>query len=152
MQQIFLHKYHQHTEYKEHFQSDRARSWTNYKFAKGKRNILSNMAWSENEDRQVKAALNLDNAKIPTRTPSASPIMESSQGTSTAPTVRGKPPALIHNQASQGHLNPKLENLSDGELSDFSLNDTEEDEEEFRNCVLLNGAQNEGTSIIDPKT
>lgn len=51
--------------------------------------------------------------------------------------LRGNPPALIRNSA-------KTESFSDAELSDFSLNDTEEDEEEFRNCVLLNGSQGEG--------
>lgn len=59
--------------------------------------------------------------------------------------LRGNPPALIRNSAGQTFLNPKSETLSDGELSDFSLNDTEEDEEEFRNCILINGTQIEGT-------
>lgn len=58
--------------------------------------------------------------------------------------LRGNPPALIRAPGTYTFSNPKTESLSDGELSDFSLNDTEEDEEEFRNCVLLNGTQSEG--------
>ncbi|KAM7347875.1 helix loop helix protein 3B [Cochliomyia hominivorax] len=64
--------------------------------------------------------------------------------------LRGNPPALIRGATGQTFLNPKSENLSDGELSDFSLNDTEEDEEEFRNCVLLNGGQNEAANLSNP--
>ncbi|XP_005176838.2 uncharacterized protein LOC101895464 [Musca domestica] len=96
------------------------------------------MAWSESDERPGKVSTELESAKMESPSPKKEVL-----GTSSV-TGRGKPPALINNQ---GHLNPKLENLSDGELSDFSLNDTEEDEEEFRNCVLLNGAGSEGSSI-----
>uniref|UniRef100_A0A1B0BTX0 BHLH domain-containing protein n=1 Tax=Glossina palpalis gambiensis TaxID=67801 RepID=A0A1B0BTX0_9MUSC len=57
--------------------------------------------------------------------------------------IFGKPPALIRHQPV---VNPKTESLSDGELSDFSLNDTEEEEEEYRNYILLNGNQTEVSS------
>uniref|UniRef100_A0A1A9UFF5 BHLH domain-containing protein n=1 Tax=Glossina austeni TaxID=7395 RepID=A0A1A9UFF5_GLOAU len=57
--------------------------------------------------------------------------------------IFGKPPALIRHQPV---VNPKTESLSDGELSDFSLNDTEEEEEEYRNYILLNGNQTEASA------
>ncbi|XP_075156385.1 helix loop helix protein 3B [Haematobia irritans] len=108
------------------------------------------MAWSENEDRQAKKAL--DGEKTIEMTPvvdSSSELQTASHPNSTR-SMCGKPPALIHNQSSQSFINPKLENLSDGELSDFSLNDTEEDDEEFPNCVLLNGTQNEAPNLRRP--
>ncbi|XP_061393067.1 uncharacterized protein LOC133328520 [Musca vetustissima] len=96
------------------------------------------MAWSESDERSNKVPQELENPKM------EATVQETSITTS-GHSGCGKPPALINNQ---GQLNPKMENLSDGELSDFSLNDTEEDEEEFRNCVLLNGAASEGSSSI----
>lgn len=59
--------------------------------------------------------------------------------------TNGKPPALVRLPVAQAaYLHPKTESISDGDLSDFSLNDTEEDEEEFRSCVLSNGSQGDG--------
>ncbi|KAH8281301.1 hypothetical protein KR018_008727 [Drosophila ironensis] len=58
-----------------------------------------------------------------------------------------QPPALLRHATP--HLQPKTESVSDGdndgdgdaELSDFSLNDTEEDEEDLRDYLVLNGNQ-----------
>ncbi|XP_013115898.2 uncharacterized protein LOC106093389 [Stomoxys calcitrans] len=110
------------------------------------------MAWSENEDRQAKTALDMENSKLQSRNGPSSPNVDINSNASSTRPLCGKPPALISNQSSQNFINPKLENLSDGELSDFSLNDTEEDEEEFRNCVLLNGSQNEATAHRRPSS
>lgn len=46
--------------------------------------------------------------------------------------------------SSQYQFQHKTESISDGEMSDFSLNDSEEDEEEFRNCILSNSSHGEG--------
>lgn len=114
------------------------------------------MAWSETDDRLARKNLNMETTKNTKAVECTDkevtkdcllatnnaldrvllPIRSSS--------IRGNPPALIKVPAAHTFLNPKTESLSDGELSDFSLNDTEEDEEEFRNCVLLNGSHNEG--------
>ncbi|XP_011177106.1 uncharacterized protein LOC105208773 [Zeugodacus cucurbitae] len=60
--------------------------------------------------------------------------------------TNGNPPALLHLSVAQAAcLHPKTESISDGDLSDFSLNDTEEDDEEFRNCVLSNGSQGDAS-------
>ncbi|XP_067637149.1 uncharacterized protein HLH3B isoform X2 [Eurosta solidaginis] len=60
--------------------------------------------------------------------------------------MNGIPPALVRIQVAPAVcLHPKTESISDGELSDFSLNDTEEEEEEFRSCVLSNGSQEEAS-------
>ncbi|XP_018800827.1 PREDICTED: uncharacterized protein LOC108976287 [Bactrocera latifrons] len=60
--------------------------------------------------------------------------------------TNGNPPALVRLPVAQpAYLNPKTESISDGDLSDFSLNDTEEDDEEFRNCVLSNGSQGDAS-------
>lgn len=63
----------------------------------------------------------------------------------------GNPPALIRLPMLSGnnsnyYLNAAQtdKSLSDGDLSDFSLNDTEEDDEEYRNTILLNGNMTEG--------
>ncbi|XP_037825087.1 uncharacterized protein DDB_G0286447 [Lucilia sericata] len=116
------------------------------------------MAWSEGEDKQVKKILNMETNKAnqavesteketvkETATVSSSCSMENVLLPMRSSGIRGNPPALI--RGTHAFLNPKTENLSDAELSDFSLNDTEEDEEEFRNCVLLNGSLNEGASL-----
>lgn len=59
---------------------------------------------------------------------------------------RTAPPALLRHATP--HLQPKTESVSDGdgdaELSDFSLNDTEEDEEDLRDYIVLNGNQADG--------
>jgi len=56
------------------------------------------------------------------------------------------PPALLRHATP--HLQPKTESVSDGdgdaELSDFSLNDTEEDEEDLRDYIVLSGNQADG--------
>lgn len=59
-----------------------------------------------------------------------------------------QPPALLRHATP--HLQPKTESISDGdadgdaEMSDFSLNDTEEDEEDLRDYLVLNGNQGDG--------
>lgn len=59
--------------------------------------------------------------------------------------TNSNPPALVRLPAIQtARLHPKTESISDGDLSDFSLNDTEEDEEEFRSCMLSSGSQGDG--------
>ncbi|KAI8114781.1 T-cell acute lymphocytic leukemia protein 1 [Lucilia cuprina] len=118
------------------------------------------MAWSEGEDKQAKKILNMETNKVNQTVESSDKetIKETVSVTSSCSMenvllpmrsagIRGNPPALIRGPGTHGFLNPKTENLSDAELSDFSLNDTEEDEEEFRNCVLLNGSLNEGASL-----
>ncbi|XP_073830576.1 helix loop helix protein 3B [Musca autumnalis] len=106
------------------------------------------MAWSESDERSSKVSSEMENPKIQSSSPMKEVLAANSNSVSGRSSC-GKPPALINNQ---GQLNPKLENLSDGELSDFSLNDTEEDEEEFRNCLLLNGTPSEGSSIARTPT
>ncbi|SPP86373.1 protein dimmed isoform X1 [Drosophila guanche] len=61
----------------------------------------------------------------------------------TAGTPR-QPPALLRHATP--YLQPKTESISDGDgdLSDFSLNDTEEDEEDLRDYIVLNGNQADG--------
>ncbi|EDV45660.1 class E basic helix-loop-helix protein 22 [Drosophila erecta] len=60
------------------------------------------------------------------------------------------PPALLRHATP--HLQPKTESVSDGdgdaELSDFSLNDTEEDEEDLRDYIVLNGNQADGNRSL----
>ncbi|XP_033170797.1 uncharacterized protein LOC117147843 [Drosophila mauritiana] len=60
------------------------------------------------------------------------------------------PPALLRHATP--HLQPKTESISDGdgdaELSDFSLNDTEEDEEDLRDYIVLNGNQADGNRSL----
>ncbi|XP_001355555.2 uncharacterized protein HLH3B [Drosophila pseudoobscura] len=55
-----------------------------------------------------------------------------------------QPPALLRHATP--YLQPKTESISDGDgdLSDFSLNDTEEDEEDLRDYIVLNGNQADG--------
>ncbi|KAH8420074.1 hypothetical protein KR009_005469 [Drosophila setifemur] len=67
--------------------------------------------------------------------------------------IRGRqPPALLRHATP--HLQPKTESVSDGdadgdaELSDFSLNDTEEDEEDLRDYIVLNGSQADGNRSL----
>ncbi|XP_016986409.1 protein dimmed [Drosophila rhopaloa] len=61
-----------------------------------------------------------------------------------------QPPALLRHATP--HLQPKTESVSDGdgdaELSDFSLNDTEEDEEDLRDYIVLNGNQADGSRSL----
>ncbi|KAH8321151.1 hypothetical protein KR074_005703 [Drosophila pseudoananassae] len=70
---------------------------------------------------------------------------------STRSTVR-QPPALLRHATP--HLQPKTESISDGdadgdaELSDFSLNDTEEDEEDLRDYLVLNGNQGDANRSL----
>ncbi|TMW49037.1 hypothetical protein DOY81_005863, partial [Sarcophaga bullata] len=108
---------------------------------------ICNMAWSESEERPTKTNLDMETNKNGNKSAETSKD-NCSNGNDKAMlmamrplTLRGNPPALIRNSA-------KTESFSDAELSDFSLNDTEEDEEEFRNCVLLNGSQGEGASNL----
>ncbi|XP_016936881.1 T-cell acute lymphocytic leukemia protein 1 [Drosophila suzukii] len=60
------------------------------------------------------------------------------------------PPALLRHATP--HLQPKTESVSDGdgdaELSDFSLNDTEEDEEDLRDYIVLSGNQADGNRSL----
>ncbi|XP_016949392.1 uncharacterized protein LOC108024122 [Drosophila biarmipes] len=60
------------------------------------------------------------------------------------------PPALLRHATP--HLQPKTESVSDGdgdvELSDFSLNDTEDDEEDLRDYIVLNGNQADGNRSL----
>lgn len=101
------------------------------------------MAWSsENAERPAKTNLDMETNNVNNQ--NGEPGKDSCSNGSDKVlmairplTLRGNPPALIRNSS-------KTESFSDAELSDFSLNDTEEDEEEFRNCVLLNGSQAEG--------
>lgn len=79
--------------------------------------------------------------------------VESSVGQTTESTVNVKTtPKLQNDKTNQGmrqSVFPKNELLTDGELSDFS--DTEEDEEddEFRNQIVLNGNQSDGKIHIE---
>ncbi|XP_023163225.1 uncharacterized protein LOC111594245 isoform X2 [Drosophila hydei] len=52
-----------------------------------------------------------------------------------------QPPALLRHATP--YVQPKTESISDGDgdLSDFSLNDTEEDDEDLRDYIVLNGSQ-----------
>ncbi|KAH8303921.1 hypothetical protein KR044_012419, partial [Drosophila immigrans] len=56
-----------------------------------------------------------------------------------ATTTTRQPPALLRHATP--YVQPKTESISDGDLSDFSLNDTEEDEDELRDYIVLNGNQ-----------
>uniref|UniRef100_A0A1A9WA05 BHLH domain-containing protein n=1 Tax=Glossina brevipalpis TaxID=37001 RepID=A0A1A9WA05_9MUSC len=105
------------------------------------------MAWPKDKEEPSAPSSNVENnAKISIKsnltkaeiTPLSS--NENSLQPVTELSIFGKPPALIRHQPV---LNPKTESLSDGELSDFSLNDTEEEEEDYRNYILLNGNQTE---------
>lgn len=55
-----------------------------------------------------------------------------------------QPPALLRHATP--YVQPKTESISDGDgdLSDFSLNDTEEDDEDLRDYIVLNGSQADG--------
>ncbi|XP_037935986.1 uncharacterized protein LOC119669982 [Teleopsis dalmanni] len=80
---------------------------------------------------------------------SISTIVTQTPNYSIVPKLNGKPPALISiQQLPANNLQPKTESISDGDLSDFSLNDTEDDEEEYRNCILLNGNQTDVTRSL----
>ncbi|ALC49917.1 HLH3B [Drosophila busckii] len=59
-----------------------------------------------------------------------------------------QPPALLRHATP--YLQPKCESISDGdaELSDFSLNDTEEDEDELRDYIVLNGNQGDANRSL----
>ncbi|EDV34543.1 uncharacterized protein Dana_GF21374 [Drosophila ananassae] len=63
-----------------------------------------------------------------------------------------QPPALLRHATP--HLQPKTESISDGdadgdaEMSDFSLNDTEEDEEDLRDYLVLNGNQGDANRSL----
>ncbi|XP_062139372.1 T-cell acute lymphocytic leukemia protein 1 [Drosophila sulfurigaster albostrigata] len=59
--------------------------------------------------------------------------------TTTTTTTTRQPPALLRHATP--YVQPKTESISDGDLSDFSLNDTEEDEDELRDYIVLNGNQ-----------
>ncbi|XP_053949435.1 uncharacterized protein LOC128857717 [Anastrepha ludens] len=94
--------------------------------------------------------------KTNTECRSASPKTGASNAAEVGPAVlpsclhscatNGNPPALVRLPiANAACLHPKIESISDGDLSDFSLNDTEEDEEEFRSCVLSNGSQGDAS-------
>ncbi|XP_017869331.1 PREDICTED: uncharacterized protein LOC108617949 [Drosophila arizonae] len=52
-----------------------------------------------------------------------------------------QPPALLRHATP--YVQPKTESISDGDgdLSDFSLNDTEEDDDDLRDYIVLNGSQ-----------
>ncbi|XP_065362682.1 uncharacterized protein HLH3B [Calliphora vicina] len=116
------------------------------------------MAWSESENRQVKKDLNMETNKTDVGAESLDKQTAKDNAIERvllpmrSAGLRGNPPALIRGATTHAFLNPKTESLSDAELSDFSLNDTEEDEEEFRNCVLLNGSHNEGNSLSNHST
>lgn len=58
--------------------------------------------------------------------------------------MRQQPPALLRHATP--YVQPKTESISDGDgdLSDFSLNDTEEDDDELRDYIVLNGSQADG--------
>ncbi|EDW72188.1 uncharacterized protein Dwil_GK10268 [Drosophila willistoni] len=58
----------------------------------------------------------------------------------TGPPGGRQPPALLRHAAPYVQLQPKTESISDGDLSDFSLNDTEEDDEDLRDYIVLNGS------------
>ena len=55
-----------------------------------------------------------------------------------------QPPALLRHATP--YVQPKTESVSDGDgdLSDFSLNDTEEDDDDLRDYIVLNGSQADG--------
>lgn len=57
-----------------------------------------------------------------------------------------QPPALLRHATP--YVQPKTESISDGDLSDFSLNDTEEDEDELRDYIVLNGNQGDGSRSL----
>ncbi|KAH8388797.1 hypothetical protein KR200_009862 [Drosophila serrata] len=75
----------------------------------------------------------------------SSPRSGNGNGATVRDSGRTAPPALLRHATP--HLQPKTESVSDGdgdgdaELSDFSLNDTEEDEEDLRDYIVLNGNQ-----------
>ncbi|KAH8235587.1 hypothetical protein KR032_003479 [Drosophila birchii] len=77
----------------------------------------------------------------------SSPRSGTGNGAAVRDSGRTAPPALLRHATP--HLQPKTESVSDGdgdgdgdaELSDFSLNDTEEDEEDLRDYIVLNGNQ-----------
>nr|XP_017018035.1 uncharacterized protein LOC108071721 [Drosophila kikkawai] len=75
----------------------------------------------------------------------SSPRSGNGSGAAIRDSGRTAPPALLRHATP--HLQPKTESVSDGdgdgdaELSDFSLNDTEEDEEDLRDYIVLNGNQ-----------
>ncbi|XP_036338489.1 uncharacterized protein LOC118748219 [Rhagoletis pomonella] len=81
-----------------------------------------------------------------TGTAEVAPAMLPSCMRSCATNGNCSPPALVRLPPTPAAcLHPKTESISDGDLSDFSLNDTEEEEEEFRSCVLSNGSQGEAS-------
>ncbi|KAH8416404.1 hypothetical protein KR222_002040, partial [Zaprionus bogoriensis] len=59
-----------------------------------------------------------------------------------------QPPALLRHATP--YVQPKTESVSDGDgdLSDFSLNDTEEDDDELRDYIVLNGSQADGSHSL----
>ncbi|XP_034490261.1 uncharacterized protein LOC117793921 [Drosophila innubila] len=61
-------------------------------------------------------------------------------------TLARQPPALLRHATP--YVQPKTESISDGDLSDFSLNDTEEDEDELRDYIVLNGNQADGSRSL----
>ncbi|XP_030382134.1 uncharacterized protein LOC115629739 [Scaptodrosophila lebanonensis] len=113
------------------------------------------MAWlpsssngADNADERSTASSSSTNSTNRRDEGNASPNRSTS--TTNAATVtastRQQPPALLRHATP--YLQPKTESFSDGDLSDFSLNDTEEDDEELRDYIVLNGNQADGNRSL----
>ncbi|XP_030564760.1 class E basic helix-loop-helix protein 22 isoform X2 [Drosophila novamexicana] len=59
-----------------------------------------------------------------------------------------QPPALLRHATP--YVQPKTESISDGDgdLSDFSLNDTEEEDDDLRDYIVLNGSQTDANRSL----
>ncbi|XP_022220064.2 T-cell acute lymphocytic leukemia protein 1 [Drosophila obscura] len=109
------------------------------------------MAWlpsssngSDNADERSTASSASASSAAGSSGANGSPRPAAGAAPATASAGARQPPALLRHATP--YLQPKTESISDGDgdLSDFSLNDTEEDEEDLRDYIVLNGNQADG--------
>ncbi|XP_043659401.1 integrator complex subunit 12 [Drosophila teissieri] len=121
------------------------------------RRRIGEMAWlpsssngADNADERSTASSGSSGHSQPNESPRSGHLNGNSGGIRDTAAAGRHPPALLRHATP--HLQPKTESVSDGdgdaELSDFSLNDTEEDEEDLRDYIVLNGNQADGNRSL----
>ncbi|EDX01348.2 uncharacterized protein LOC6524382 [Drosophila yakuba] len=120
---------------------------------------IGEMAWlpsssngADNADERSTASSGSSGHSQPNESPRSGHLNGNNGGIRDTAAAGRHPPALLRHATP--HLQPKTESVSDGdgdgdaELSDFSLNDTEEDEEDLRDYIVLNGNQADGNRSL----